>query len=63
MDEHDSLSKVAKDQSSHVPTGSNLAYGQVKREEGVGGSEYEMCNMPSGVAMATPEATYETIPT
>ena len=58
VDEHDSLSERAKEQKGHIPTSSNLAYGQVKREEGVGDSEYEM---PSGPTMATQEAMYETV--
>ena len=63
MDEHGSLSEVAREQKASISTTSNLAYGQVKREEAVGGSEYEMSGMPSGAAMATQEATFETIPT
>ena len=63
MDEHGSSSDVAKEQKDHIPISGNLAYGQVKREGGVGDSEYEMCDMPSGAAMATQESTYETVPT
>jgi len=40
-----------------------LAYRQMKKEGVVGDSEYEMCDMPSGAAMATQEITYEAIPT
>ena len=63
MDEHGSSSEVAKEQKGDISTSSNLAYGQVKREGGVGNNEYEMCDMPSGAAMATQETTYEAIPT
>ena len=40
MDEHGSSSDVAKEQKGHIPISGNLAYGQVKREGGVGDSEY-----------------------
>jgi len=63
VDEHGSSHEVAKEQKSHIPISGNLAYGQVKRGEGVGDSEYEMYDMPSGAAMATQETTYEAIPT
>ena len=63
MDEHGSPYEMAKEQKGHMPISGNLAYGQVKREEGVGDSEYEMCDMPSGAAMATQESTYETVST
>ena len=63
MDEHGSSFEVAKEQKSPIPISGNLAYGQVEREEGVGDSEYEMCDMPPGAAMATQETTYEAIPT
>ena len=56
-------SDVAKEQKGHIPISGNLAYGQVKREGGVGDSEYEMCDMPSGAAMETQESMYETVPT
>ena len=62
VDGHGSSSEVAKEQKGYIPSRGNLAYGQVKRE-GVGDSEYEMCDMPSGAAMATQESTYETVPT
>ena len=63
MDERGSSSEVAKEQKGRIPISGNLAYGQVEREEGVGDSEYEMCDMPSDAAMATQESTYEAIPT
>ena len=63
MDEHGSSYEVARGQKGTISTSSNLAYGQVKKEEGVGDSEYEMCDMPSDAAMATQETTYEAIPT
>ena len=63
MDEHGSTSEVAKEQKGDISTSSKLAYGQVKKEEGVGDSEYEMCDMPSDAAMSTQENTYEAIPT
>ena len=63
MDEHGSSSEVAKGKKGDISTSSNLAYGQVKKEGGVGDSEYEMCDMPSNAAMATQETTYEAIPT
>ena len=63
MDEHGSSYEVARGQKSHIPISGNLAYGQVKREEELKDSEYEMCDMPSDAAMATQETTYETIPT
>ena len=63
MDEHGSSSEVARGQKSYIPISRNLAYGQVKREEELKDSEYEMCDMPSDAAMATQETTYETIPT
>ena len=63
MDEHSSSSEVAKEQKGGISTSSNLAYGQVKKKEGVKDYEYEMCDMPSGAAMATQETTYEAIPT
>ena len=50
MDEHGSSYKVAKEQKSHVPIDGNIAYGQVKKEEGVGDSVYK-------------EPIYETVPT
>ena len=63
MDEHGSPYEVAKEQKSHIPISGNLAYGQVKREEGVRDSEYEIGDVPPGAAMATQEITYEAIPT
>ena len=63
VDEHGSSSEVAKEQKGDISTTSNLAYGQVKKEEGVGDSEYEMCDMPSDAAITTQETTYEAIPT
>jgi len=42
------------------PTFTNLFYGHV---EGMKAAEYEMCDMPSGAAMATQEPTYETVST
>ena len=60
MDEHGSSYEVAKEQKGGISISGNLAYGQVKREGGVRHSEYEMCDMPSGAAMATQESTYET---
>jgi len=63
VDEHGSSYEVARGRKSHIPISGNLAYGQVEREGGVGDSEYEMCDMPSGAAMATQEPTYEVIPT
>ena len=63
MDEHGSSYEVGRGQKSHIPISGNLAYGQVKREGGVGDSEYEMRDMPSDTAMATQETTYEAIPT
>ena len=63
MDEHGSPYEVAKEQKSDISTSSNLAYGPVKKEGGVGDSEYEMCDMPYDAAMATQETTYEAIPT
>jgi len=63
VDEHGSSYEVAKEQKGHIPISSNLAYGQVKQEEELRDSEYEMCNMPSGAAMATEESTYESEPT
>ena len=53
MDKHGSLPEVMMKQKAHISIRSNLAYGQVKKEEEDGGSEYEMCDMPSGAAMAT----------
>ena len=61
MDEHGSLSEVAKDQKGHILTRSNLAYGHYRREKKVRESEYEMSDLPSDAAMATQEATYETV--
>jgi len=46
VDEHGSPYEVAKEQKSHIPISSNLAYGHIKREEGVKDYEYEMCDMP-----------------
>ena len=63
MDEHGSSSEVARGQKGTISTSRNLAYGQVKKEGGVGDSEYEMCDMPSDAAMTTQETTYEAIPT
>ena len=63
MDEHGSSYEVAKEQKCDISTSSNLAYGQVKKEEGVKDYEYEMCDMPSNAAMATQKTTYEAIPT
>ena len=63
MDEHGSSYEVAREQKGHIPTSSNLAYGQVKREVELKDSKYEMCDMPSDAALATQETTYETIPT
>lgn len=71
VDKHDSLCGAAKEQKGHIltssnvaygPVQSNLAYGQVKGGEGAGSTEYEMSDMPSGAAVATQEATYDTIP-
>ena len=47
MDEHGSSSEVAKEQKGDISTS----------------REYEMCDMPSDVTMATQEPTYEAIPT
>jgi len=55
--------EVAKEKKGDISTSSNVAYGQMKKEEGVGDSEYEMCDMPYYAAMATQETTYEAIPT
>ena len=63
MDEHGSSYEVARGQKGAISTSRNLAYGQVKKEERVKDYEYEMCDMPSGAAMATQETTYEAIPT
>ena len=54
---------MAREQKGDISTSRNLAYGQVKKEEGVKDYEYEMYDMPSGAAMATQETTYEAIPT
>jgi len=43
-----------------ISTSTNLAYGQV---EGIKAAEYEICGIPPGVAMATQEPAYETVPT
>ena len=63
MDEHGSSYGVAREQKGDISTSRNLAYHQVKKEKGVKDYEYEMCDMPSGAAMATQETTYEAIPT
>ena len=63
LNEHGSPSEVERKQKGDITTGSNLAYGQVKKEEGVEDSEYEMCNMPYDAAMATQETTYATVST
>jgi len=46
--------------SGCISTSTNLAYGQV---EGMKTVEYELCDMPSGAAMATQEPAYETVST
>ena len=61
MDEHGSSYEVEKEQKGDISTSSNAAYNEVKKEEGVKDSEYEMCDMPSDAAMATQETTYEAI--
>ena len=61
MDEHGSSYEVAKGQKGDISTSSNAAYNEVKEEEGVKDSEYEMCDMPSDAAMVTQETTYEAI--
>ena len=61
MDEHGSSREVAKEQKGNISTSSNAAYNEVKKKEGAGNSEYEMCDMPSDAAMTTQETTYEAI--
>ena len=51
---------VASEDKACISTSTNLSYGQV---EGVKAEEYEICDMPSGAAMATQEPAYETIST
>ena len=51
MNEHGSSSEVAKEQKGDFSTSSNLAYGQMKKEEGVKDYEYEMCDMSSDAAI------------
>ena len=63
MDKHGSSHEVAEEQKGHISISGNLAYGQVKREGGVGDSENVMCDMPYDAAMATQETKYEAIPT
>ena len=60
---HGSSHEVAKEQKGDISTSSNLEYGQVKKEGGVGDSEYEMYDMPYYAAMAAQETTFEAIPT
>ena len=61
MDASETPSGVARDKDRGcISTSTNLAYGQV---EGVKAVEYEMCDIPSGAAMATQEPAYETIST
>ena len=55
--------KWQREQKSDISTSSNLAYGQVKKEERVKDYKCEMCDMPSDAAMATQETTYEAMPT
>ena len=49
------------EQKGRIFTSTNQAYGHVTREETV--TEYEIHDTISGVAMATDESTYETMPT
>jgi len=63
VDEQGSPYEEAKEQKGDISTSSNAAYNDEKKEEKVGDSEYEMCDMPSDAAMATHEITYEAIPT
>ena len=61
MDASETPSGVAREKNKGcISTSTNLAYGQV---EGVKAVEYEMCDIPSGAAMATQEPAYETITT
>ena len=61
MDVSETSSQVAREKNKGcISTSTNLAYGQV---EGVKAAEYELCDMPSGAAMATQEPTYETVST
>ena len=61
MDASEMSSGVAREKDRGcISTSTNLAYGQV---EGVKAAEYEMCDMPSGAAMATQEPAYETVST